>query len=151
MIGRCDRGAVKSGRRDVGGGHGSVPGGRMPRQLSASRSVGRRGSGRVRVPGPVARVSARPSVELRRLLKPLRQVVGGRRWSDLSLAGGASALLLACALAQQALHGPAWLADVTAERASLPLRIALERLPGSLFAPALDLPLWGAVAQLAIA
>jgi hypothetical protein len=49
------------------------------------------------------------------------------------------------------LHGPAWLADVTAERASLPLRIALERLPASLFAPALDLPLWGAVAQLAIA
>lgn len=90
-------------------------------------------------------------MELRRLLKPLCQVVRGRRWSDLSLAGGASALLLACALAQQALHGPAWLADVTAERASLPLRIALERLPGSLFAPALDLPLWGAVVQLAIA
>jgi hypothetical protein len=90
-------------------------------------------------------------VEFARLLAPLGEVLRWRRWSGLSLAGAGAALTLACALAQQALRGPAWLADMTAERASLPLGIALERLPGSLFAPALDLPLWGAVTQLAVA
>jgi hypothetical protein len=102
----------------------------------------------------VLRAAARPltrlGVEFVRLFGPLYAVLRERRWSSLSLAGVGSALTVACALAQQALHGPAWLTDLTAERASLPLPTALVRLPGSLFAPALDLPLWGAVAQLAI-
>lgn len=90
-------------------------------------------------------------MELGRLLGPLCMVLRRRRWCTVSLAAAGSALTVVCALAERVLHDPSWLTDATAERASLPMTIALERLPGSLFAPAPDLPLWGAVAQLALA
>jgi len=58
---------------------------------------------------------------------------------------------VACAVTGRVLHDPRWLVDATAERASLPVSTALQRLPGSLFAPTQGLPLWAAVAQLAVA
>ena len=123
----------------------------MPSRLSASTRPNGRDRGWVAVPGPPARLLLRPGVELGRLLGPVCQVLRGRRWSSLTLAGVGSALTVACAAAGRVLHDPHWLTDATAERASLPVTTALERLPGSLFAPTQGLPLWAAVAQLAAA
>jgi hypothetical protein len=129
--------------------YGSAPEGMAPERLSAPSAVS--GAKRGWVVGPPARLLVRPTVELGRLLGPLRQALARRRWSSLSLAGVGSALTVACAVAERLLHNPPWLTAATAERASLPVITALERLPGSLFAPTQGLPLWAAVAQLAVA
>src|SRR6266536_2887832 len=84
-------------------------------------------------------------------LGPLRRAPRRGWWSSISLAWFGAALTVACAVTGRVLHDPRWLVDATAERASLPVSTALQRLPGSLFAPTQGLPLWAAVAQLAVA
>lgn len=78
------------------------------------------------------------------LFGPLR---GRSRWrpSSFTLALAACAIMLAASWVQQAHPGIGRV--LLDERASLWWPVAAFRLPGSMFAPALRLPMWGALAQ----
>ncbi|MET8079412.1 hypothetical protein [Streptomyces sp. NPDC005303] len=73
----------------------------------------------------------------------------GRRWRAFPLAAVAAVCLTA---ALHFVHNRSWgygfVQDVGAVRAADPLWPALLRTPLSLFVPALDLPVWGALAQI---
>ncbi|MEU0197539.1 MULTISPECIES: hypothetical protein [unclassified Streptomyces] len=75
---------------------------------------------------------------------PLRE----RRWRAVPLAVAAVCLTAVLHAVHQQAWGYGFVQDVGAVRAEDPLWLALLRTPLSLFVPALDLPAWGALAQI---
>ncbi|MFJ6211991.1 hypothetical protein ACIQGZ_01415 [Streptomyces sp. NPDC092296] len=80
--------------------------------------------------------------------------VGGRlarrRLAAVPLALTATLLVLLFDLVQQLPGGAGFVERVGVVRAGLPLELELLRTPLSLFVPALDLPVWGALAQVLV-
>ncbi len=102
-------------------------------------------SSRARAPRAFARVSV---VHVRSEWRTLTRMSPGRdhwRRPALSLGITACALIVVAAWLQQ-MH-PGFGRLVLGEQASLWWPVAVARMPGSLFAPALRLPMWGALAQ----
>ncbi|WP_406215308.1 hypothetical protein [Streptomyces canus] len=83
---------------------------------------------------------------------PLYATVRGpllrRKWRAVPLALTAVGLTAALHVVHNQSWGYAFVQDVGAVRAADPLWLALLRTPLSLFVPALDLPVWGALAQI---
>ncbi|AXE85376.1 hypothetical protein [Streptomyces sp. Go-475] len=75
---------------------------------------------------------------------PLRK----RRWRAVPLAVAAVCLTAVLHVVHRQAWGYGFVQDVGAVRAEDPLWLALLRTPLSLFVPALDLPAWGALAQI---
>ncbi|KOG39159.1 hypothetical protein [Streptomyces resistomycificus] len=75
---------------------------------------------------------------------PLRE----RRWRASPMAIGAVCLTAALHFAHSRSWGYRFVQDIGAVRAEDPLWLALARTPLSLFVPALDLPVWGALVQI---
>ncbi|MFI0236584.1 hypothetical protein [Streptomyces sp. NPDC016845] len=71
-----------------------------------------------------------------------------RRWRSVPLTTAALCLTAAFQYAQNQPWGYQPVQDIGSVRAGDPLRLALLRTPLSLFVPALDLPVWGALAQI---
>ncbi|MET7688489.1 hypothetical protein ABZT06_10990 [Streptomyces sp. NPDC005483] len=71
-----------------------------------------------------------------------------RRWRAVPLAVAAVCLTAALHFVHNQSWGYGFVQDVGAVRAADPLWLALLRTPLSLFVPALDLPVWGALAQI---
>ncbi|MCD7437530.1 hypothetical protein K4B79_04765 [Streptomyces lincolnensis] len=80
----------------------------------------------------------------------VREPLLKRRWRAVPLSIGAVCLTGALHYAQNQSWGYGFVQDVGAVRAEDPLLPALLRTPLSLFVPALDLPVWGALAQILI-
>jgi hypothetical protein len=73
-----------------------------------------------------------------------------RRWRAVPMAIGAVCLTAVLQFVQNQSWGYQFVQNAGAVRAEDPLCLALLRTPLSLFVPALDLPVWGALAQLLI-
>ncbi|MFC8519645.1 hypothetical protein [Streptomyces sp. NPDC057257] len=78
----------------------------------------------------------------------VREPLVKRRWRAVPMTLGAVALTAAIQLAQNQSWGYRFVQDVGGVRAEDPLWLALLRTPVSLFVPAPDLPVWGALAQI---
>ncbi|MDT0435222.1 MULTISPECIES: hypothetical protein [Streptomyces] len=78
----------------------------------------------------------------------VREPLLKRRWRAVPMTLGAVALTAAIQVVQNQSWGYGFVQDVGAVRAVDPLWLALLRTPLSLFVPALDLPVWGALAQI---
>ncbi|MFE9422395.1 hypothetical protein ACFYNO_05450 [Kitasatospora sp. NPDC006697] len=70
-----------------------------------------------------------------------------RKFAAVPLAASATLLILAFSIVQHLPHGERLVNEVGVVRAGQPLDVSLLRTPFSLFVPALDLPVWGALAQ----
>ncbi|MDH6698098.1 hypothetical protein [Streptomyces sp. MAA16] len=77
----------------------------------------------------------------------VREPLLKRHWRAVPMTLGAVALTAAIQIVQNQSWGYGFVQDVGAVRAEDPLWLALLRTPLSLFVPALDLPVWGALAQ----
>src|SRR5215212_10196565 len=73
-----------------------------------------------------------------------------RRWRAVPMTLGVVCLTALVQFAQNQSWGHRFVQDIGAVRADDPLWLALPRTPLSLFVPAPDLPVWGALAQLLI-
>ncbi|MGI5454156.1 hypothetical protein ACQEWB_13455 [Streptomyces sp. CA-249302] len=78
----------------------------------------------------------------------VREPLVKRRWRAIPMTLAAVALTAAIQLVQNQSWGYRFVQDVGGVRAEDPLWSALLRTPVSLFVPALDLPVWGALAQI---
>jgi hypothetical protein len=78
----------------------------------------------------------------------VREPLGGRRLRAAPMAVGAVCLTALLQFVQNQPWGYRFVQDVGAVRAEDPLWLALLRTPLSLFVPALDLPVWGALVQI---
>jgi hypothetical protein len=81
------------------------------------------------------------------LFGTVRDHVARKRFASIPLATGATLLILVFSIVQHLPHGERFVNQVGVVRASLPLDVSLLRTPLSLYVPALDLPVWGALAQ----
>ncbi|MBT2504714.1 hypothetical protein J7I98_02140 [Streptomyces sp. ISL-98] len=81
------------------------------------------------------------------LLTTVRTALVGRKWRALPLTLGAVCLTALFQVVQNQSWGYGPVQDIGSVRAEDPLWLALLRTPLSLFVPALDLPVWGALAQ----
>ncbi|MFE0461525.1 hypothetical protein ACFW1A_19975 [Kitasatospora sp. NPDC058965] len=70
-----------------------------------------------------------------------------RKFASVPLAVGATFLILLFSIVQHLPGGERFVNQVGVVRAVLPLDVSLLRTPLSLYVPALDLPVWGALAQ----
>ncbi|MEU8776130.1 hypothetical protein [Streptomyces sp. NPDC048606] len=101
-------------------------------------------------------MTARTSAPLRRfarrewgpLLRTLRNSLVRDRWRAVPMTLGAVALTSVFQLVQNTSWGFQPVQDLGSVKAVDPLWLALLRTPLSLFVPALDLPVWGALAQI---
>ncbi|WP_406009396.1 hypothetical protein OG440_27165 [Streptomyces sp. NBC_00637] len=82
------------------------------------------------------------------LYEAVRAPVAHRRWRAVPMTLGAVCLTSLTQVVQNRPWGYGPVQAVGAVRAEDPLRLALLRTPLSLFVPALDLPVWGALAQI---
>ncbi|WP_210586953.1 hypothetical protein [Streptomyces sp. GESEQ-35] len=78
----------------------------------------------------------------------VRGAIAERRWRAIPMATGAVCLTALLHLVHNQSWGYGFVQDVGAVRAKDPLGPALLRTPLSLFVPALDLPVWGALLQI---
>ncbi|MFF3610947.1 hypothetical protein [Streptomyces sp. NPDC002580] len=78
----------------------------------------------------------------------VRRGLAARRWRAVPMTLGAVCLTAGLQFAQNQSWGYRPVQDTGAVRAGDPLPLALLRTPLSLFVPALDLPVWGALAQI---
>ncbi|MFF1323643.1 hypothetical protein ACFVZZ_30100 [Streptomyces chartreusis] len=85
------------------------------------------------------------------LYRAVRRAVVERRWRAAPMTVGAVCLTGITQVVQNRSWGYRIVQDLGAVRAEDPLWLALLRTPLSLFVPALDLPVWGALAQVLIA
>ncbi|MDI3423887.1 hypothetical protein [Streptomyces luteolus] len=81
------------------------------------------------------------------LLTAVRTALAERKWRAVPLALGAVCLTSLLQYVQNQDWGYQFVQNIGAVRAEDPLWLALLRTPLSLFVPALDLPVWGALAQ----
>ncbi|WP_037669035.1 hypothetical protein [Streptomyces griseus] len=82
------------------------------------------------------------------LYAAVREPLLDRRWAAVPMTLGAVCLTAALQVTQNQSWGHGPVQDIGAVRAGDPLWLALLRTPLSLFVPALDLPVWGALAQI---
>lgn len=91
-----------------------------------------------------------PRREVDRVLASL-----GRRWAERGLRGYLLTAVIASAIVlmwwANRTAGRSLVAACCGERVDAPIGVSLLRLPGSLIAPAALLPVWGSVAQVALA
>ncbi|MFI9026100.1 hypothetical protein [Streptomyces sp. NPDC053560] len=80
----------------------------------------------------------------------MREARAGRTWRAVPMTLAAVALTAFCQLAQNQHWGYGIIQQLGCVRAADPLWAALLRTPLSLFVPALDLPVWGALAQILV-
>ncbi|MEV5445628.1 hypothetical protein AB0N23_24265 [Streptomyces sp. NPDC052644] len=98
--------------------------------------------------GPAVRAFARR--EWGPLFGTVRAALAARRWRAVPLTLGAVCLTALFQLVQNQPWGYGPVQAVGSVRAGEPLWVALLRTPLSLFVPALDLPVWGALAQVLV-
>ncbi|QCX76116.1 hypothetical protein C9F11_12195 [Streptomyces sp. YIM 121038] len=82
------------------------------------------------------------------LYSTVRRGLAARRWRAIPMTLGAVGLTAAFQYVQNQSWGYQFVQNVGSVRAEEPLWLALVRTPLSLFVPALDLPVWGALAQI---
>ncbi|MCX5557073.1 hypothetical protein [Streptomyces sp. NBC_00038] len=78
----------------------------------------------------------------------VREALLRERWRAIPMTIGTVCLTAALQFVQNQSWGYRFVQDIGSVRAEDPLPLALARTPLSLFVPALDLPVWGALAQL---
>lgn len=100
--------------------------------------------------GPTSTVARRARAEWGPLYVAVREPLLRRRWRALSMTLGVVCLTALVQFTQHQSWGYGFIQDIGAVRAEDPLWLALLRTPLSLFVPAPDLPVWGALAQLLI-
>jgi hypothetical protein len=81
------------------------------------------------------------------LFRTVRDQVVRKRFASVPLATTATFLILLFSIVQHLPGGERFVTHIGVVRASLPLDVSLLRTPLSLYVPALDLPVWGALAQ----
>ncbi|MFJ9772895.1 hypothetical protein ACIRVF_16935 [Kitasatospora sp. NPDC101157] len=81
------------------------------------------------------------------MYQTVRGAVVRKRFAAFPLATGATFLILLFSVVQHLPGGERFVNHIGVVRASLPLDLSLLRTPLSLYVPALDLPVWGALAQ----
>jgi len=81
------------------------------------------------------------------LFGTVREHVARKRFAAVPLATTATLLILLFSIVQHLPGGERFVTHIGVVRASLPLDVSLLRTPLSLYVPALDLPVWGALAQ----
>ncbi|MFJ4680867.1 hypothetical protein [Kitasatospora sp. NPDC088783] len=81
------------------------------------------------------------------LFASVKERVVRRRFAAVPLATAATALVLLFSVVQHLPGGDRLVSDIGVVKAALPLDVSLLRTPLSLYVPALDLPVWGALAQ----
>ncbi|MEV4612279.1 hypothetical protein AB0K43_06685 [Kitasatospora sp. NPDC049258] len=81
------------------------------------------------------------------LFAVVRGHVVRRRFASVPLATAATLLILVFSIVQHLPGGAKVVTGIGVVKASLPLDVSLLRTPLSLYVPALDLPVWGALAQ----
>ncbi|MGW2781017.1 hypothetical protein ACWC3X_07150 [Streptomyces populi] len=84
------------------------------------------------------------------LYATVRRALRASGWRAVPMTLGAVCLTAALQFVQNQSWGYRLVQDTGAVRAGDPLRLALLRTPLSLFVPALDLPVWGALAQILV-
>jgi hypothetical protein len=84
------------------------------------------------------------------LYATVRRALRASGWRAVPMTLGAVCLTAALQFVQNQFWGYRLVQDTGAVRAGDPLRLALLRTPLSLFVPALDLPVWGALAQILV-
>ncbi|MEV7197778.1 hypothetical protein AB0N81_39200 [Streptomyces sp. NPDC093510] len=84
------------------------------------------------------------------LFSTVRDALAARRWRAVPMTLAAVCLTAVFQYVQNQPWGFRFVQDIGCVRAEDPLWLALLRTPLSLFVPALDLPVWGALAQLLI-
>lgn len=84
------------------------------------------------------------------LLTAVRPALAARGWRAVPLTLAAVLLTAACHVVQHQSWGYRVVQELGAVRAAEPLWLGLLRTPLSLFVPALDLPVWGALAQILV-
>jgi hypothetical protein len=89
------------------------------------------------------------AAEMLRVFSVVRRRRSERGLAGFSLAIGLCGVVLAAAWLGHQRPGQSWINACCAEQDSYPLATWLTRLPGSLIAPARDLPVWGALVQIA--
>ncbi|MFJ9838993.1 hypothetical protein ACIRYZ_00730 [Kitasatospora sp. NPDC101155] len=77
----------------------------------------------------------------------VRDAVVRKRFAAFPLATAATFLILLFSIVQHLPGGERFVNHIGVVRAALPLEVSLVRTPLSLYVPALDLPVWGALAQ----
>ncbi|MGW0579737.1 hypothetical protein ACWD25_28070 [Streptomyces sp. NPDC002920] len=93
------------------------------------------------------RLARRAGAEWGPLYSTVRDALALRRWRAVPMTLGAVGLTAVAQVVQNRSWGYRPVQDLGAVRAADPLWLALRRTPLSLFVPALDLPVWGALAQ----
>ncbi|MEU9169289.1 hypothetical protein AB0D34_16025 [Streptomyces sp. NPDC048420] len=96
----------------------------------------------------MTRIARWARAEWGRLYVTVREPLLRRRWRAVPLALTAICLTAVLHIVHSQSWGYGFVQDVGAVRAADPLWLALLRTPLSLFVPALDLPVWGALAQI---
>ncbi|MFE1316619.1 hypothetical protein [Kitasatospora phosalacinea] len=81
------------------------------------------------------------------LFAAVRERLVRRKFAAVPLATAATALVLLFSVLQHLPGGDRLVSDVGVVKAALPLDVSLLRTPLSLYVPALDLPVWGALVQ----
>ncbi|MEV0324459.1 hypothetical protein ACIBKX_02365 [Streptomyces sp. NPDC050658] len=84
------------------------------------------------------------------LFTAVRKGIVERRWRAAPMTLAAVCLTALCQFVQNQSWGYQFVQDIGSVRAEDPLWLALLRTPLSLFVPALDLPVWGALAQILV-
>ncbi|MFJ6379907.1 hypothetical protein ACIQI7_07880 [Kitasatospora sp. NPDC092039] len=77
----------------------------------------------------------------------VRDAVVRKKFAAVPLATAATFLILLFSIVQHLPGGERFVNNIGVVRAALPLEVSLLRTPLSLYVPALDLPVWGALAQ----
>ncbi|MGV9884356.1 hypothetical protein [Streptomyces sp. NPDC003006] len=95
-------------------------------------------------------LARRARAEWRPLFSAVRDGIAARRWRAAPMTLAAVCLTACFQYVQNQPWGYQFVQNIGSVRADEPLWLALLRTPLSLFVPALDLPVWGALAQLLI-
>ncbi|MGW2046852.1 hypothetical protein ACWCPF_16960 [Streptomyces sp. NPDC001858] len=96
----------------------------------------------------MSRIARRARAEWGPLYEAVREPLAERRWRAIPMTLGAVGLTWVTQIVQNRSWGRQPVQDLGAVRAEDPLWLALLRTPLSLFVPAPDLPVWGALAQI---
>lgn len=97
--------------------------------------------------GPLAFARRAVVAEWGPLFGAVRERLVERKFAAVPLATAATLLIMVFSVVQHLPGGERFVTGIGVVRASLPLEVSLLRTPLSLYVPALDLPVWGALAQ----
>ncbi|MFJ8040196.1 hypothetical protein ACIRBX_06745 [Kitasatospora sp. NPDC096147] len=97
--------------------------------------------------GPIGHVRRAAVAEWGTLYSTVRAELVRKKFAAVPLATTATLLVLLFSIVQHLPGGERFVTHVGVVKAALPLDVSLLRTPLSLYVPALDLPVWGALAQ----